>query len=291
MGDNMTDKEKKESQIMDEHFKKRVEEFLNLFKKGSEFTQELLKENEKLRYKIVRLETENEELKRQLKSDSLISSLQRRIRELEEEKEKILERLREIEEENRDFAQKYVEIEEENNSLANLYVASYQLHATLEFKEVLQTIVEIVINLIGGEIFGIFLYDEKNGTLNLVAGEGLDEVAVAPIKVGEGVIGAAVASGEVYINQELLIKRSEDIDPENPLVVIPLQIESQKKLVGAIVIYRLLVQKTAFDKVDEELFTLLAGHAATAIFSARLYAESERKLTTFQSFIELLKKE
>ncbi len=287
----MSDKEKRDSQIMDDQFKKRVDEFLNLFKKGSEFTQELLKENEKLRYKIVRLETENEELKKQLRSDSLIASLQKRIAELEEEKEKIIERLREIEEENRDFAQKYVEIEEENNSLANLYVASYQLHATLDFKEVLQTIVEIVINLIGGEVFGILLYDDKNGTLNLVAGEGLEHVSIPPVKVGEGVIGAAIASGDVFINQELLLQRTDEIDPENPLVVIPLQIESQRKLVGAIVIYRLLSQKTAFDKVDEELFTLLAGHAATAIFSARLYAESERKLTTFQSFIELLKKE
>jgi hypothetical protein len=40
--------------------------------------------------------------------------------------------------------------------------------------------------------------------------------------------------------------------------------------------------------VDYELFTLLAGHAATAIFSAKLYSESERKLSTIQSFIGLL---
>ncbi len=287
----MSDEEKKEHQLMDEHFKKRVEEFLNLFKKGSEFTQELLKENEKLRYKIVRLQTENDELKKQLQSDSVIANLQRRIIELEEEKKKILERLKEVEEENRDFAQRYVEIEEENNSLANLYVASYQLHATLDFKEVLQTIIEVVINLIGGEVFGIFLYDEKNSTLNFVGGEGFEETSPPPFKVGEGIVGKAVASGEVYINPELLVRRENEIDPDNPLVVIPLKIENQKKLVGAIVIYRLLIQKTSFDKVDEELFTLLAGHAATAIFSARLYAESERKLTTFQSFMELLKKE
>ena len=38
-----------------------------------------------------------------------------------------------------------------------------------------------------------------------------------------------------------------------------------------------------------ELFTLLAGHAATAIFSAKLYSTSARKLTTLQGFLELLK--
>ncbi len=53
-------------------------------------------------------------------------------------------------------------------------------------------------------------------------------------------------------------------------------------------IYKLLVQKTQFADVDYELFTLLAGHAATAIFSSRLYSDSERKLSTIQGFLDLL---
>ena len=38
-----------------------------------------------------------------------------------------------------------------------------------------------------------------------------------------------------------------------------------------------------------ELFSMLAGHAATALFSSKLYSQSERKLTTIQSFLDLLK--
>jgi nitrate/nitrite-specific signal transduction histidine kinase len=53
-----------------------------------------------------------------------------------------------VEEENRDFAKKYIEVEEENNNLANLYVASYQLHSTLDYEEVLRIVLEIIINLI-----------------------------------------------------------------------------------------------------------------------------------------------
>jgi hypothetical protein len=41
--------------------------------------------------------------------------------------------------------------------------------------------------------------------------------------------------------------------------------------------------------MDYELFTLLAGHAATAIFSAKLYSASERKLSTLQGFLDMLK--
>ncbi len=73
-----------------------------------------------------------------------------------------------------------------------------------------------------------------------------------------------------------------------PMVCIPLKIKEH--VIGVIVIYKLLVQKRQFTNVDYELFTLLAGHAATAVFSSRLYSESERKLSTIQGFIDLLTK-
>ncbi len=56
-----------------------------------------------------------------------------------------------------------------------------------------------------------------------------------------------------------------------------------------IAIYKLLVHKPAFTAVDYELFALLAAHAATAIFSAKLYSTSTRKLTTLQGFLDMLK--
>ena len=42
-------------------------------------------------------------------------------------------------------------------------------------------------------------------------------------------------------------------------------------MIGVIAIYSLLIQKEKFSNVDYEPFNLLAGHAATAIFSSRLY--------------------
>jgi len=60
------------------------------------------------------------------------------------------------------------------------------------------------------------------------------------------------------------------------------------QVIGVIVLYKLLPQKTQFANVDYELFTLLAGHAATAIFSSRLYTEAQRKLQTIKGFMELL---
>ena len=73
-----------------------------------------------------------------------------------------------------------------------------------------------------------------------------------------------------------------------PIVSIPLRVENLP--IGAIAVHSLLQQKSGFTALDHELFTLLAGHAATAIFASRLYAQSERKLSTIQGFIDLLTK-
>jgi len=265
---------------------KRAEEFLQVFKKGAEFTQEILKDNERLRYQIVDLE---ERLKERDEAggggDSESSKLLERIQILEKEKKEILDRILHVEAENADFANRYVEVESENNMLANLYIASYQLHSTLDFREVLQVITEIIINLIGAEEFAIMLLDEKTNKLQAMAGEGLELDELPTIGLGEGVIGQMAKTGENYFIDDM---EHYTRDFAHPIVCIPLKIKEH--VIGVIVIYRLLTQKSRFAEVDYELFTLLAGHAATAIFSSKLYSESERKLSTIQGFIELLTK-
>ena len=274
------DKNIKDDKEFPEH---RGEEFLQAFKKGAEFTQELLKENEKLRYRLIQME---EKLRSSGSGGTPSKALEDRVRELENEKQQILTRIKEVEEENKDFANRYVEVEEENNNLANLYIASYQLHSTLDFSEVLQIIMEIVINLVGAEIFGVLLFDEKSNQLRPFATEGMEKEDIPPVKIGEGLIGEVSKSGENYFREGLTL--TVNVEPLNPMVCIPLKIK--ERVIGVIVIYKLLQQKDKFRDVDYELFTLLAGHAATAIFGSKLYTESERKLSTIQGFMDLLTK-
>jgi nitrate/nitrite-specific signal transduction histidine kinase len=265
----------------DSSFSNKADEFIQMFKKGEEFTKELLKENEKLRFKIVELEGSLEK-----SGDSVRTRLyEDRIKLLEDELGSLKEKFRKVEEENKDFATKYLEVEEENNNLANLYVASYQLHSTLDFPEVLRIVLEIVINLIGAEKFAIMLIDDKTNELVPVTAEGVDIAAVPKVVIGSGTIGGVAREGESYFAEDLTGAR--EFNPSVPIVCIPLKIKEH--VIGVIAIYKLLSQKAGFTNVDYELFNLLAGHAATAIFSSRLYTQSERKLTTIQSFLDLLK--
>lgn len=258
----------------------KAEEFLQVFKKGEEFTKEILKENERLRFKMAEIQ---EDLSRS--GDSARTKLyEERIRLLEEELTSLKDRFSQVEAENKDFAAKYIDVEEENNNLANLYVASYQLHSTLDFDEVLRIVLEIIINLIGAEKFAIFLMDEKNYELMAAASEGVALEELPHIITGEGLMGRVAKDGDSFFAENI---ESQSVSFDSPIVCIPLKIKEH--IIGLISIYSLLTQKTGFSRMDYELFNLLAGHAATAIFSSKLYTQSERKLTTIQSFLDLLK--
>jgi nitrate/nitrite-specific signal transduction histidine kinase len=262
----------------------RAEEFVALFSRGAEFTKQLLQENERLRGALTNLEDrQNYAAQDGAEWEKLREELGAQITGLESEKRDALDRLRALEEENRQFAGRYLEIEEENNNLANLYVASFQLHSTLDLSEVLKTIIEIVINLIGAEVFAVYVLDEKTDQLSPVASEGKPLSAFPRVPLGSGMMGESVESGETACGG---VSPSDDL--ERPIVCIPLRIEERP--MGAIAIFELLTQKDAFTPLDHELFTLLAGHAATSIFAAQLYGQSERKLNTIQGFIDLLTK-
>src|SRR5688572_15245358 len=187
-------------------------EFFQMFTKAKEFTEEVLKENERLRFKIARLETAGGGPG----IEDRAVELQGRVRQLEERLAEMEARYRKVEEENKEFADRYIEIEEQNNNLANLYVASYQLHSTLDYKEVVRIVHEIVINLIGAEAFHVFMVSDKTGQLELEASEG-QEAPVKAVNVGEGPVGTAAKTGENYFSSQVAHREATPF--EQPVAV------------------------------------------------------------------------
>ncbi len=237
------------------------EEFVSLFEKGLSFTKEILAENERLRFRIASLEAEVDVGRRhgkEVDGDALVAALRRQITKLEAERTRLLSSFQEVEDLNRDYMQRYAEIEAEHNNLANLYIASYQLHSTLSFREVVQVVSEIVINLVGVAAFTLYIFDAESEKLEPLVAEGHDVSERSAISLTDSVIGKAASTKERYIGD----------GDDNPLAVIPLA--TVESLVGAIAIERLLVQKDGLSPVDHELFNLLGVHAATALASALL---------------------
>ncbi|WP_020677465.1 response regulator [Geopsychrobacter electrodiphilus] len=214
-------------------------------------------------------------------------ALERECARMRSEQEDNQRRIGELEEENLEFANQLVQVEDVNNNLTNLYIASSRLHSTLDRKETLEIIKEVVINFVGAEKFAVFIHDEAENTLSFETGEGFeDDQQIPEIKVGEGLLGGVAERCENYFGTDMAGQGSDD--PLAPLVAIPLMIQGE--LLGLLAIYRLFIQKEELASIDYQLFSMLGDHAATALFSSTLYGRSERKRQTYQGFMDLLLK-
>ncbi|MCA1733082.1 MAG: diguanylate phosphodiesterase, partial [Acidobacteria bacterium] len=90
---------------MSEDVSRRAEKFLELFNKGKEFTEELLKENQRLRYRIASMESATSSLSPALQEE--LEKLREQIDYLAEENRQIRDRYESVEAENKDFAYRY----------------------------------------------------------------------------------------------------------------------------------------------------------------------------------------
>jgi regulator of replication initiation timing len=220
------------------------------------YMRQLLQEHENLRVAFAQLENENVRLREEA------SSLRQELDSRRQEEENLHQKLVAIRDESRDYMGRYSELETSNTNLANLYVASYQLHGTLDRQSVLNTIQEIVVNLVGSEQFGVF---ERNGqALSLACSVGVDDLTIVRSQEREAALWSEALAGTAYV-------RDGDAS-EGMVACIPLKLDHE--VTGVIAIFSLLPHKPGLEQLDHELFDLLATHAATALYCTSLHERS-----------------
>ena len=82
----------------------------NFLRKGVEFTEELLRENDELRARVALLEADNTALRTQVKSDDAMRDVLRTIERLEQEKRSLLDRSSQLEQLTRRHEGRYAAI-------------------------------------------------------------------------------------------------------------------------------------------------------------------------------------
>lgn len=266
-----------------EDLKKERDAFIQqFFRKGAQFTEELLKENERLRDHISDLEADNKRLRAHLASDEAIRELLRKIEELEHEKQDLLSRSARAEAVKDNFSQMYAEMEGELANFANLYVATSQLHTARSVRSVLRALKELLAQLLGAAAFAVYFVDNEGDHLVAIASEGVDAADVARVGVSHGPIGRAFTTGDTSYGADRDITK---VDVDDPVAVIPLTIDG--RIHGVIAIFGTLPQKTEFVTIDRELFKLLGAQAAPALINARLFTDAGRKVPEIQAFVDL----
>ena len=221
-------------------------EFLRTFKRGVEFTEELMAENVRLRERLAGLEAQ------------LVSE-----RGAQADPREFLSQRKSMELENADFHRRRGEIDAEYDRLAKLYVTSYQLHSSQDVNQVLAIVSEVLINLVGAQSFAFYV---KKGTqLIPLQATGCD-LAGLDVYDEQHAMAKALQAGELWLDDGHGIRGAGSV----PLVAIPLRIG--RAGLGMFAVLSLYEQKECVTELDQELFRLLGSHASTALSAALLYA-------------------
>lgn len=254
------------------------------FKRGAEFTEELLKENERLRRNLVDLERDNAELTAQLESNKAIRDLLQKIDDLEREKRELLSHMHEAEAISTRFLNRHAQIEAELANLANLHVASWHLHSSLKLHRVVRHLKELLAQLVGARSFVLYVANpfepggdaqtDARAELVPVASDGVDPRKLSSLKMGSTEVGGPPAglvervflTGVPHVVEGPLANAAKT----GPVACIPLQVDGRP--VGVLVVNDVLAQKDRFVAVDFELFKMLGLHAAAALVAAQLFA-------------------
>jgi hypothetical protein len=238
-------------------------EFLQVFRRGVQFTEKLLAENERLRFRVAQLEEENKVLGEAAVGEHAYRKLADHLSALEQEKES-LERTCAGGDKALEHAERYRELEAETDRLANLYVAINQLHSTLDAGEVVRITFEILINLVGAQDFALLV--EDGCVFSPACTHGKDLSHYQPVTPGQGLAGAAIESGEVHLPSGALTGH----DDSQALACIPLRVAG--RVIGLFEVRSFLLQKESFSELDAELVRLVSFHAGMALFASALAA-------------------
>lgn len=241
------------------------ESFVRQFiRRGVELTEGLLEENERLREQLDALSEQNGLLRAQIASDDAIRDLLRKIETLEAERRALLERSSELEAHTKESEDRNTEVEQELHDLANLYIASSHLHSTLSVRGVMRHLCELLQQLVGAEIFVIWLV--KGERVVPLCADGVPFDGLSALAKGEGAVGEVLLTGIPRIADAPQPGGSLDA----PVAAIPLMVRDVA--VGAITVASVFEQKTAWAAVDRELFHLMGSHAGPALIAANLYS-------------------
>jgi hypothetical protein len=245
----------------------KAEDVAQHYNKGMEFIEELLRENERLRYKLIHV---NQEMADITNNGSSVLEMEDELSKLRALREMIQGQFDHMKKENLEFRQRYTELEKQNESFMNLFVSSCQIHSSLDEEIILLTMQEIALHMVGAEVFSVWMVDQDSGSLEIIASTDEDGQFNGQFPDLDDEMLRNLAAGKVsYFSYE----GKEAKQFSDPLACIPLMMEG--RTIGAIVIYKLLVQKSGFTNLDNELLDLLATQAVTALVGARCYARTD----------------
>lgn len=157
----------------------------------------------------------------------------------------------------------------------------------LNLEELLQKIPQLISRLTRFNAFAVYLLDDKAGELTIAYAVGYpdDVVRRLRLKVGDGLVGAAVLEGKpLVVNNVTADPRYVEAVPGSKAeLVVPLR--RKGRVIGALNL--LSDQEDQFTGTDEMMMRQFGAHVAVAIENARLFEHERQYTSTLETLAEI----
>ena len=174
----------------------------------------------------------------------------------------------------------------EHEIVSTLFDLGRQVTSVLELDELLQQIPRLIARLISFEAFAVYLLEERRNELKVAYSVGYpDQQAAMRLRLGEGLVGTAVASEQpLLVNDVLADPRYMEFVPGMASeIVVPLLHKSRP--IGALNI--LSRNRHQFNAGDVAILRQFAAHVAVALVNARLFERSRSDAEAFETLAEI----
>jgi len=171
--------------------------------------------------------------------------------------------------------------------LSTLFELGREVTAVLDLEELLAKIPQLIARLTRFNAFSVYLLDEARQELRIAYATGYpdDAVLTRRLRVGQGVVGAAVEEGRPILVNDIRHEPRYVGPLRNMLSQIAVPMRRKGKVIGAL---NLLADTTdAFTAQDEALLRQFAAHVAVAIENARLFRAERQYVETLETLAEI----
>jgi len=168
-----------------------------------------------------------------------------------------------------------------------LFELGREITSVLNVDELLQKIPTLIARITKFKAFAVYLLDPRRQELSIAYSVGYpDEVVWSlRVKVGDGLVGAAVAEGQpILVNDVHADPRYHEAVPgSNAELVVPLR--RKGRVIGALNLLSDTVGQ--FTEIDEALLRQFGAHVAVAIENARLFEHERQYTSTLETLSEI----
>jgi phosphoserine phosphatase RsbU/P len=171
--------------------------------------------------------------------------------------------------------------------LTTLFALGREVASVLDLEELLQKIPQLIARLTKFNAFAVYLLDTTRDELLIAYAVGYPEDVARSlrVKVGQGLVGAAVASGQPLLVNDVHTEPQyiEMVPGSQSELVVPLR--RKGRVIGALNL--LSETQGQFTEADEAMLRQFAAHVSVAIENARLFEQERQYASTLETLAEV----